>query len=144
MLGYWTSIPVSVAIACVDTRAGIGYLLGYSLHRWCSNDWDIMGVTGDEGRMVNELPILGHFLYGISSAYGSIFRKYHRSFISHFPYVSTVIRLMFIFIIPFVVGDGYGINFIGNGWVWFWVNLWLGLSHADGIHLYLDIFPKEE
>lgn len=89
--------------------------------------------------MVNELPILGHVMYGISSTYGSIFRRHHRSFITHFPFVSTLIRLIFVFIIPFVIGDSYlQINFIGNGWLWFWVGIWIGLSQADSIHWYLD------
>ena len=98
-----------------------------------------MGVNSAEGRQVNELPVLGHIMFGVSSTYGSIFRKYHRSWMTHFPYVSTVIRLFFFFIIPFVVLDAHGVNFIGNGWHLFWLGFWDGLSHADAIHYYLDI-----
>lgn len=102
------------------------------------NDWDLMGTSLSEGRLVNELPILGHILYGVSSAYGSFFRKHHRSFLTHFPIVSTFIRLIWVLIIPFGYLDAWGINFIGGGWIWFWSGLWMGLSHADGIHWWLD------
>jgi len=139
MRGYLIAIPVSVATMMYNFRGGLGYLVGYSLHRYVDNDWDIFGSNNAEGRLVNEIPVLGHFLYGVSSVYGSIFRRYHRSWITHWPGISTIIRLIFIFIIPFVVGDGYGINFIGNGWVWFWVGMWAGLSQADAIHLVCDV-----
>lgn len=144
MRGYLIALPVSVATLMYNFRGGLGYLVGYSLHRYVDNDWDIFGSNNAEGRLVNEIPILGHFLYGISSVYGSIFRRYHRSWITHWPGISTLIRLIFLFFIPFVVGDGYGINFIGGGWVWFWVGMWAGLSQADGIHLYHDIKNTKE
>lgn len=144
MRGYLIAIPVSVATMMYNFRGGLGYLVGYSLHRYVDNDWDIFGSNNAEGRLVNEIPILGHFLYGISSVYGSIFRRYHRSWITHWPGISTLIRLIFLFFIPFVVGDGYGINFIGGGWVWFWVGMWAGLSQADGTHLYHDIKNTKE
>jgi hypothetical protein len=83
-------------------------------------------------------------MFGIASVYGSFFYRHHRSWITHWPVISTIIRLIFIFFIPFVVGDGYGINFIGCGWVWFWVGLWAGMSHADSIHLYHDIVNSKE
>jgi hypothetical protein len=118
---------------------GAGYMIGYSIHRWCDGDWDLMSVNSAEGRMVNEIPLLGHLLYGISSSYGSIFRKKHRSWATHWPLISTLIRLIFVFWLPFVLGDAYGINFVGDGWIWFWVYIWLGLSHADAIHLYHDL-----
>jgi hypothetical protein len=142
--GYLASIPISLAIAGFDWKSGLGYILGYSLHRYVDNDWDIQGVNKAESRAVNELPVVGLYIFGISSAYGAAFRRRHRKPDTHWPYYSTIIRLIVLFIIPFGYMDAYGINFIGNGWVWFWVNLWLGLSHADAIHLYYDIFPEEE
>lgn len=88
--------------------------------------------------MVNEIPILGHFMYGVSSTYGSFFRRHHRSFWTHFPIFSTAIRLLFVGFVPFILGDYYGINFIGNGWVMFHLGFWAGLSQADAIHYVLD------
>ena len=139
MRGYRLAIPLSVALSFCDWRAGTGYLVGYTLHRWIDNDWDLMSANSAEGRMVNEVPLLGHFLYGVSSTYGSIFRRHHRSWITHWPIISTLVRLIFVFWLPFVLGDLYGINFIGDGWIWFWLSILAGLSHADTIHLYHDM-----
>lgn len=136
--GYPIMLPLSIILTLIDWKMGVGLVVGYSIHRYCDNDWDIMGTNNAEGRAVNELPILGHFIYGISSTYGSIFRRHHRSFITHFPFVSTVIRLIFVLSPIFIIGDYSGVNFIGDGWYKFWVCLWVGLSIADTIHWYLD------
>jgi hypothetical protein len=144
MMGYRLVFPISVALSFLDWRIGIGYLMGYSLGRYVDPDWDLMSANSAEGRIVNEIPILGHFLYGISSSYGSLWRKCHRSVWTHYPILSTGIRLAFILWLPFMLGDAYGINFIGGGWIWFWISLWLGLSCADGLHLYFDFYPSKE
>lgn len=138
MKGYRVEIPLSLFLAFVDFQFSLGNLAGYSCGRWIDPDWDIFGSNNAEGRMVNEIPILGHFLYGVSSTYGSIFRRMHRSTITHFPGISTLIRLVFVFLFPFILGDYIGINFIGNGWWKFWMGFWAGLSQADGIHWFLD------
>ena len=111
--------------------------------RYIDPDWDIMSTNNAEGRMVNEIWILGHVLYGISSTYGSIFRRYHRKWITHMPVISTAIRLIFVGFIPFLIGDNLGINFIGNGWHMFHLGVWAGLSQADLIHWKLDRDSEE-
>ena len=138
MKGYWVEIPLTLSLVLVDWQFALGNGAGYFCGRWIDPDWDILGANNAEGRMINELPIIGHFLFGISSTYGSIFRRYHRSFITHFPFVSTFVRLLFILLFPFILGDYLGINFIGNGWHKFWIGFWFGLSQADGIHFWLD------
>lgn len=137
--GYLIEIPLSVIMSFWDWRFGLGNIVGYSLHRYLDNDLDLMGVTAAEGRMVRELPILGNFMFGMSSIYGSFTRHNHRNFWTHFPFISTLIRLFFFFVFPFALLDAYGINLIGNGWHLFWIGLWGGLSHADGIHYFLDV-----
>jgi len=137
--GYLIEIPFSIILLFWNWKFALGNIIGYSIHRWIDNDWDIFGSNNAEGRMVNEIPFLGHFLYGVSSTYGSFFRKHHRSFWTHFPFVSTIIRLAFVFTIPFVLFDYYGINLIGNGWHMFYIGVWSGLSQADGIHWFLDL-----
>jgi hypothetical protein len=136
--GYILATSVSLMSSLLDWKFGLGYFCGYTFHRWCDNDWDIMGSSAAEGRMVNELPIIGHILYGVSSSYGSFFRRRHRSFWTHFPVVSTAIRMVWVFIVPFTFLDAYGVNFIGNGWHLFWTGWLLGQSHADAIHWWLD------
>lgn len=137
--GYLIEIPLSVIMSFWDWKLGFGNIVGYSFHRYCDNDLDLMSVNSAEGRQVNELPILGNFMFGMSSIYGSFFRKHHRSVWTHFPYLSTAIRLFFFFLFPFLILDGYGINFIGNGWNMFWIGFYNGLSNADAIHWYLDV-----
>lgn len=142
--GFLFVIPTSIFIVFfVDYRFGLGNLAGYFLGRWIDPDWDIFGSNNAEGRLVNEIPILGHFIYGISSTYGSIFRRHHRSFITHFPIISTSIRLVFVGFIPFLIGDNLGINFIGNNWYKLYFGIWLGLSFADLIHWALDMFHED-
>ena len=141
--GYLLVIPEVVALCMWDWKMGIGYLSGYVLGRYCDPDWDLMSVNASEGRLVNELPIIGHILFGVSSAYGSWHRNHHRSFGTHFPIYSTFWRLVWLLGIPFALLDGYCINFIGGGWVYFWLSLWVGLSHADAIHWYLDMTNKD-
>jgi hypothetical protein len=136
--GYPFEIALSLTLCLFDWKFALGNIVGYSFHRYCDNDLDIMGTNNAEGRQVNELFLIGHFMYGISSTYGSIFRRYHRSFITHFPFVSTLIRLIFFFTPVLILGDYWGINFIGNGWHMFWLGFWVGLSQADGIHWFLD------
>jgi len=138
MRGYWVELPLSLSLVLVDWQFGLGNLVGYSCGRWIDPDWDIMGTNNAEGRMVNELPILGYFLYGISSTYGAMFRKFHRKIWTHLPVLSTIIRIVFVGFVPFLVLDGYGVNLIGNGWHKFWLGYWAGLSQADGIHYWLD------
>jgi len=138
-LGYLVEMPLTVLLVAWDWKFALGNIVGYSFHRYCDNDLDIMGTNNAEGRQVNELPIIGHFMYGISSTYGSIFRKHHRSFITHFPGISTLIRLMFFFTIPLILFDYYKVNLIDNGWHMFYIGFWVGLSQADAIHWFLDL-----
>lgn len=142
--GYWFIFIETLFLISLDFKVGLGNLLGYSIGRWIDPDWDLVTANNSESRMINEIPILGHFLYGISSTYGSIFRRYHRSFITHFPFVSTAIRLLFVGFIPFIVGDNLGINFIGGGWYKFHLGVWIGLSQADAIHWFLDSMSEKE
>lgn len=142
--GYFFEIPFSIFISLWDWKFAFGNLVGYSLGRWIDPDWDVLTANNSESRMIKELPILGSFLFGISSTYGSLFYRRHRGFFSHFPVISTLIRLIFVFGIPFVILDEKGFNFIGNGWVWFWTGVWIGLSQADGIHWFLDLTYKDK
>lgn len=139
MKGYRVEIPLSLFLAFVDWQLALGNLCGYSFHRYCDNDWDLTTATASDGRAMRELPILGNFLFGISSTYSSFFRRTHRKIISHAPFISTAIRLLFVWIIPFIFLDSWGVNLIGNGWYKFWVGWYFGQSSADTIHYFLDL-----
>lgn len=119
-----------------NTVYSLGVLLGYGMGRYISPDLDLMGVTSDEGRLVNEIPVLGVFLYGHWATYGAIFRKHHRSFWTHFPGVSTAIRIIYQFYPLFIV-------FFLKSWYFPWIyqiifGIWIGLSFADFLHFWED------
>jgi len=121
---------------------GIGTIIGYGMGRYIGPDWDIVGINTNEGKIINELKFFGYFLYGISSIYGAIFRKFHRSAITHFPILSTSIRLLFVF---WWIGFLYYFNIIQFDWWQFWFGLGIlfGLSESDLNHWLCDkIWPE--
>ena len=140
--GYLVELPLTIFLVFIDIQFGIGNFIGYFCGRWVDPDWDILGANNAEGRMINELPIIGHFLFGISSTYGSIFRRHHRSFITHFPFVSTAIRWWFVMLLPYLITGKLGYEFF-LGVERFWLGTWVGLSQADGIHWALDLKSKD-
>lgn len=131
---------ISLLGAISHPYASIGLISGYIFHRYCDPDWDIMSANSAEGRMVNELPIIGHFLFGISSTYGSMFRRHHRSFITHFPFLSTAIRMGFVGLPVFFVLKSFDFDFMQNWFIIIVIFFWIGLSIADAIHYVLDVF----
>jgi hypothetical protein len=110
--------------------------------RYVTPDWDQPTITFDEGNMLRELPVLGQILFGMSSFYGGLAIKHHRSFLTHFPGVSTAIRLLYIFAIPllawYIIKDTVPIQVYE---VLF--GIWITLSIADGLHYIMDIGEKQ-
>lgn len=92
--------------------------------------------------MVNEIPILGNIFYGYWSIYGSFFRHMHRSFWTHFPGVSTGIRMVYAFWwLPFVVRSAplpYVFSLL-----MLLLGVWVGLSAADALHWSADMISGE-
>ncbi len=134
---YLIEIPEVFYLLLLNPTFAIAHFIGYSFHRYCDNDWDILGTNKAESRAIHELSILGYLLYGVSSIYGAIFMRKHRSFVTHFPLVSTAIRLLFLFWwLPILI-------FINHWQIakWQWIALlgfWIGLSQADMIHWMAD------
>lgn len=131
------SVPASIYLGIAkEPLTGIAFCVGYFYHLICDPDLDEMGATSAEGRMV-KIPILGWVMYGMSSVYGAIFRRHHRSFITHFPGVSTAIRILFFYFwIPILY---YTDVIKWQEWqgvfiLWFWI----GLSCADFLHWAAD------
>lgn len=143
-----TPLPVAVAFFSFfvfrDYAPPLGILVGYFIGRWIDPDLDQMGATAAEGRMVNELPIVGWFFYGWWSIYGSIFRRHHRSFWTHYPGVSTIIRLAWGFWwTPLLVYFGW----VRNGWdtslFLLMVGVFIGQTIADALHYIADVRSGE-
>lgn len=132
----FTNFCLSISVI-VTAGVPLGYLTG----RYIDPDLDQMGTTGAEGRMVNEIPVIGHFLYGHWSTYGSIFRKHHRSIWTHFPVLSTLIRIVYqlypLFVVIFLK-DAF------HMWMLYLLfGILIGLSFADLLHYIEDLNSNE-
>lgn len=110
----------------------LGYLLGY----YIDPDLDQANITAAEWRAMRDLGILGALLTMWFLPYGMLMT--HRSFISHFPVVSTAIRYLWL-LFPFL---GLYLYLTYNVIPDFWpilAGVFFGLSSADLIHYLADI-----
>jgi|WetSurMetagenome_2_1015567.scaffolds.fasta_scaffold122731_4 hypothetical protein len=142
--GYIVILPLSAWIAIFYYPIiGLSMLAGFSLGRYVTPDWDLVGTSEDEGRMIREVPVLGILLYGFSSIYGAFFRRHHRSWMTHFPIISTLGRMLLLFWwIPLV----YYFFKMQNTTIItdFPFGILIGLSTADAIHWFLDTLTEQE
>lgn len=128
---------------CVANKvfAAVGVILGYFMGRYIDPDLDQMGATSADGRLVNEIPIIGVFLYGHWSTYGAFFRKHHRSIWTHFPVLSTSIRIIYQFYGLFII------LFLKHWWnlpiISVFLGMLIGLSFADLLHYMEDLRSNE-
>ncbi len=122
----------------------LGLILGFALGRYIDPDADQIVITGAESRMIKELWFIGGpILFILSQFYGIAFRKCHRSFITHFPGVSTFIRMIFFFFWWLTILYWRGI-IVYEGWQGITMfGIWVGLSFADFIHWAADILSSE-
>ena len=130
---------VGVLLVIQEYELAAGITLGYGLGRYLDPDLDVMGTTGGDARMVNELPVLGLLLYGYWSVYGAFFRRHHRSKWTHSPFISTAIRFVYQFWLPALAIYHYHVN-----WAW-WLMLGMygGLTFADVLHWAADTLSGE-
>ena len=143
-MGFALAFPASVISGiAVNPAFGLGYISGFFSSRWWDCDQDIMGTSNAEGRMVNELPFIGHLLYGISSVYGSIFREHHRSIWTHGPFISTAIRMIFFFFWLPMLHLFFQIK--PPEWeLWFALSFYLGICQNDIVHWLADLATSEK
>lgn len=115
--------------------------MGYSMARYVEPDLDLFGITSSEGRMIHDFKILGAFMVAYWVPYGYMFRAHHRSFLTHFPLVSTSIRMLYMAPPIFWFLSKFGI------WEWWMVpftfGVWVGLSINDALHWSADTFVGE-
>lgn len=141
-LGWFLVIPISGYLFLEKTPLeASGWLLGYATGAFLDPDLDEIGATNAESRMVNKIPILGYFIYGWSSVYGAIFRRKHRNFWTHFPFFSTIIRIIWFFwwLIPLYYFQILRYEY----WqLYFALFYFLGLSYADFLHWLADSLSK--
>jgi uncharacterized metal-binding protein len=129
---YWTDSYVPLTA---------GYLIGYTMGAIISPDWDLMAITKDESNAIR-LPIIGTLLYGLSSMYGALFRNHHRSIWTHFPVISTAIRMTYLF---WLLGLAYYLNWIVyQEWqLYIGIGVFLGMSLSDTFHWAADMIVSD-
>jgi uncharacterized metal-binding protein len=140
---YFPLAAASAALVLVvfqDLGLALGVLGGYLLGRYIDPDLDQVGITSAEGRLMRELKIVGVLVTAWFVPYGYAMK--HRSFLSHFPGVSTAIRLGWLLVLPLLA-------------VWYFqpsLPVWAvpvlaavfaGLTLADTVHYLLDTQSKK-
>lgn len=119
----------------------IGYLIGAYLNP----DSDQISVTLGEGMAMRRFKIFGVLFVAYWTIYAYIMQMVggHRSFWTHFPYISTFIRMMYG-LIPFWVWFFYTKSDLYYWEIVAFCGVWVGLGISDNIHYYLDINPRTE
>lgn len=146
---YRSMMPFAILIGGVamfySIITGLGFIIGYLiLGRYLDPDLDQVSILSAEGRMMRELGIFGALLAGYFVPYAYMMRWAggHRSFLTHFPFVSTFIRLLYLLLPGFIILIILGITDLPS---YFWnglLGIWLGLSYADTMHWTQDLWKK--
>lgn len=137
---YWRKFRVlailcAVSLAFWSGWASLGVLIGYLLARYITPDLDHRNMTSDEYRTMRELKLIGVLLVAYWMPYGYIFP--HRHPLTHWPGISTVIRMVYLFFPMWVILGKFGILFEGNNILLF-LGIFIGLAIADIVHFILD------
>jgi hypothetical protein len=107
-------------------------------------DLDLIGITNAESRMMKHFKLFGAMMvaYWLPYAYVMRFvglgRKGHRNFFSHFPGISTAIRLGWILVIPIGLTIYYNFTPPYHAILGL-VGVWAGLTFADTLHYIMDV-----
>lgn len=138
---YKKFLPITVIIGLlltlsVDIISAIMFVTGYFMGYYVEPDLDQIGITTSEGNAMRNFGIFGTLWVMYWFPYGYVLQ--HRSFISHFPFISTLFRLGYLFCIPALFALYYKLNInwniVGDMFLW----LWIGLGISDTIHYILD------
>lgn len=130
------SVPTGLAVTALygpgpGAISALGCLLGIAV----GPDNDMLTITEYEWWIVKKTMGLGYVWLGYWGPYATIFK--HRSFWSHFPVVSTAIRILYIIPILYIISLVINIPF----WDFLWDTFWwigVGLMVSDTLHWILD------
>jgi len=154
-------IPIAAAIvyyAALYTRSfnpvisALGVLIGGLLGRWIDPDLDLIGITNSESRMMRDLKLFGALLtawwipYSYLMRFVGIGKKGHRNFFSHFPGVSTLIRMLWLAAFPPFSFGAYWLmdHFTPPPWLTPYgsalaLGIFVGLTVTDTTHYIADM-----
>lgn len=131
------SIIVSLILMLFSPIFAIMFLIGYAVGEpLFSADLDQIGLTSTDGRWMRNFGCLGvlFVMYFVPYAY----MLPHRSFLSHFPVVSDLVRLAYILIIPSILWLYFQLP-INNMVLLGLAGMLSGLSLSTLVHYLLDM-----
>lgn len=144
-MGWSLCLPLTItlALATSDWYMLALFPLGYLMGRWIDPDLDLVGMSNAESRMMADFKIVGALITGwfVPYAYlmrfvGTDKRKGHRNFFSHFPGVSTIIRLAWLLWPTYLgVWYQYGVTIPLDKTI----IVFAGLTLADTLHYGADV-----
>jgi len=129
--------PVAVLIGAA-TGDPVVFVASYALEYIVNPDLDQPGLTRAEGHVMRSLGCFAAPWVGYWTMYGVIFKRWHRSAITHFPVLSTLFRLVYLLAIPACYYKPL-LGFIQAHWV----AILLGLSLGDAFHYIADLLSGE-
>jgi uncharacterized metal-binding protein len=133
--GIATGVSISSGLSYVDSIAiGLGCLSGILI----TPDHDLMESSGNVSLAVlrDDFGSIASNLWRIAwYPYARIIP--HRHFISHFPVISTAIRVAYITIVPFVLMRIMQIEIAFDPMFVYW---FIGLCISDTLHAIFDLF----
>lgn len=144
-------LPVALATAPVGLSSPVDYALilaGYGMGAFIDPDLDQVGLTQAEGRALRHFGFLGAIWVGYWLPYGYLLK--HRGKLSHFPFLSTFVRLVYIsaplWLFAFLL-QKYTSYPVMDWFIYYsraYLPIWFGLGIADLFHWIADIWPKKK
>jgi len=104
-------------------------------------------MSASEGRLMRELKIFGLFIvvvyfpYAYAMRFVGFGRKGHRNFFSHFPLVSTIIRVAWLLAIPLLCLWYFKVPVPYERLMYPLVAAVAGLTLSDTLHFAADMMP---
>lgn len=130
------SIIISIGLMFISPLFAIMFFIGYLAGEpILSADLDQVGLTNTEGNWMRKFGIFGVLFVMFWMPYAFIFP--HRSFLSHFPIVSDLVRIAYLLLIPAILWWYYQMP-ISNTMLLGLGGVVAGLSLSTTIHYILD------
>jgi len=132
----WVSnFPNAILATALGVRIhpviGAGIAAGYLLGNIVEPDLDLIQKTRSENAMLDKLGAIGCVWFGYWATYGCLFRKHHRSWLSHGLFIGTIIRFAYLFLWYSLLSPVLTIDL-------FMVGLLIGLAISDAVHIIAD------
>lgn len=135
LAGWVVILPSALYATTIHFEVTAVLILSYAMGRYLNPDADIVGMTYADGLAMRHFKIFGNAWVAYWTFYGAVFKNRHRSLWTHFPFISTAIRMVYLFwwlyFIPIVWYD-WQLVLIA---VW-----WFGLSLSDIGHYVSDMW----